>query len=105
MTFVINNDVWAVRFVRPYSNYLKRSDGSITIGMTDGRTRTVYIADILRGRLLDKVIAHELTHCFMFSYDIEIDIEQEEFIADFIATYGRDLVYLLDSLMQKIKTA
>lgn len=90
--------------MRPGSRYLKRSDGSVTIGMTDGNTRTVYVADILTGRLLDKVIAHELTHCFMFSYNIEIDIDQEEFIADFIATYGRNLVYLLDDIMRQVKT-
>jgi hypothetical protein len=32
-------------------------------------------------------------------------IEQEEFMADWISTYGTDLVYLLDGLMQTMKKA
>lgn len=105
MIFNINGIEWKVEFVRPGSRYLRRSDGSITIGMTNGLTHKVYIADILSGYMLDKVVAHELVHCFMFSYDININIEQEEFMADWVSSYGRDLVYLLDDLMRMIKTA
>ena len=53
--------------------------------------------------MLDRVLAHELVHAFMFSYDIHIDIEFEEYIADWISLFGRDLVYLLDNLMQKLR--
>lgn len=73
--------------------------------MTDGRSQTVYIADTLSDALHEKVLAHELVHCFMFSYGIEIDIEEEEFIADWVSTYGRKLVDLLDEILYSIKTA
>jgi hypothetical protein len=34
-----------------------------------------------------------------------MDIDEEEFMADWISTYGTELVYLLDDLMQTIKKA
>jgi len=37
---------------------------------------------------MKKVLCHELTHAAMFSYGIELSIEQEELLADLIATYG-----------------
>ena len=103
MRFKINDILWETRFVDSGSRFLTRSDGSITIGMTNGNTNIVYLDKHLRGRLLDKVIAHELCHCVMFSYDIYMDIEQEEFLADWFSNYGRDTVYLLDSLMTQLK--
>lgn len=105
--FTINGIHWNILFVDPLSDYLKRSDGSKTVGMTDGNTYTVYLSNMLRGKFLEKVICHELCHCFCFSYNITIDIETEEFMADWISLYGKDLVYLLDSIMSNIvrKTA
>lgn len=100
---VINNIDWLIMFVQSGSPFLTRSDGSVTLGMTDGWTKTIYLDDNLRGLMLDRVLAHELVHAFMFSYDIHIDIEFEEYIADWISLFGRDLVYLLDNLMQKLR--
>lgn len=89
-------------FVESGSLFLTRSDGTVTLGMTDGRTKTIYLDDSLTGSMLDRVLAHELVHAFMFSYDIHIEIEFEEYIADWISIFGRNLIYLLDDLMQKI---
>ena len=50
-------------------------------------------------------MAHELTHCFCFSYDIVLDIDEEERMADFIATYGEELIFLLDDVMRSIRYA
>lgn len=96
---IINGKSWKIKSAKAGSPKLTRSDGSITIGMTEGDTRTIYLYEGLKGRLLDKVLAHELVHAFMFSYNINIDIEFEEYMADWISIYGRDLVYLLDDLM------
>jgi len=73
--------------------------------MTDGKKGIVYICDSIPDLLEEKVIAHELVHCIMFSYGIQGDIEQEEFIADWFATYGRELVYLLDEILYSLKIA
>lgn len=105
MYFTINGIEWNIRFVHPMSKELLRSDKSRTVGVTDFPKRTVFLSDMLCGAFLRKVIAHELVHCFMMSYSIHIPIEEEEFIADWVATYGTDLIYLLDDLMQTLKKA
>ena len=103
--FIINGIEWEILFTSEYSTDLMRSDGSITVGMTDFNTKCVYLSKSLKGVFLRKVLAHELVHCFCFSYDISMPIEQEEFMADWISTYGTELVYLLDDLMQTMKKA
>lgn len=103
--FIINGIEWEIVFTSAYSTDLMRSDGSITVGMTDFNTKCVYLSNALKGVFLRKVLAHELCHCFCFSYDISMPIEQEEFMADWISTYGTELVYLLDDLMQTMKKA
>lgn len=103
--FEINGIQWEIVWVNPKSQELHRTDGSLTVGMTDWNDRCVYLSDKLRGGFLRKVIAHELCHCFCFSYDVYIPIEEEERLADWVATYGTDLIYLLDDLMQTLKKA
>lgn len=100
--FTINGYNWDIVFVRPNNPNLRRSDGSTTVGMSDWNNKCVYLSDMLQGPFLRKVIAHELVHCFCFSYKISIPIEQEEFMADWISLYGTELVYLLDDIMTNI---
>jgi hypothetical protein len=100
--FTINGIEWEIIYVNPFSDDLRRSDGSLTVGVTDMPKRSVFLSNRLRGAFLRKVLAHELVHCFMFSYSIHIPIEEEEYIADWVATYGTDLIYLLDDLMRGI---
>ena len=101
-TFVINGIAWKVLFVPGSSTELLRSDGSRTVGMTSWVTRTIYLAQELRGAFLEKVLCHELCHVFCFSYGIMIDIRQEEFLADWISLYGRDVIDTLDYLLSQI---
>ena len=47
-------------------------------------------------------------YCTMFSYDIHIPIEQEEFICDFVATYGDSVFDVVDGMLigaRKLKSA
>lgn len=99
--FFINGIRWKTKFVDVNDARLFRSDGSQTVGMTDWNTRTVYLADNLQGAFLEKVLAHELCHCICFSYNIHIDIEQEEYLADWVSQHGRKVIYLLDELLAK----
>ena len=105
MKFVVNNQEWQLKFVNPNNRTLMRSDGSITIGMTDNIKKTVFINNKLKGQLQDKVLCHELTHVFAFEYDYDIPIEVEEIVADFMSLYGRDIIYLLDEIMEILKKA
>lgn len=99
--FYINGIRWNIKYVDNNSSMLLRSDGSRTVGMTDWNTCTVYLAKGLRGRFLERVLCHELCHCICFSYNIKMDIEQEEFLADWISLYGREVIELLDDLLDK----
>ena len=102
--FEINGVLWKIKFENPNSEQLKRSDGSRTVGVTDFNEKTVFLSNLLVGAFLKRVMAHELCHCFCFSYDIHLDIDEEERMADFIATYGEELLYLLDDIMREIKS-
>lgn len=99
MTFTVNNQIWHLEFVKPNSIELMRSDGSITIGMTDNNTKTVYINNRLNDYMTDKCIAHELCHVFCFSHNIYMSLQEEEYLADWVSRYGRDLIRILDDIM------
>ena len=101
--FVMNGYQWDVVFVRSNSPELRRSDGSITVGMTDWNKRAVFLSDALRGAFLRKVFIHEVCHVACFSYGISIDIEREEFLCDFIATYGDEIFDIVDNLFEVLK--
>lgn len=103
MKFTVNNQEWQVLFVNPSNSNLKRSDGSITLGMTDNNTKTIYINNKLNDYMTDKVLCHELCHVFAFEYDYYMPIETEEIVADFMSLYGRDIVYLLDDLVKVLR--
>jgi hypothetical protein len=100
--FKINNKTWEIVKISRQNSMLMRSDGSRTVGMTDRNTQTIYIADDLRGGFLDKVLCHELCHAFCLSYNIYMDIETEEIVADFLATYGREVFKIADRLLLEI---
>lgn len=104
MTFTVEGEVWNLQFVNPRSSHLKRSDNSITIGVTDNNVKTVFISNNLSDAMTDKVLCHELVHVFSFANDLVIPLETEEIVADFLAQYGRSIIYLADNLLSSILT-
>ena len=103
MNFVVNGVEWNLSLVEPYSDNLRRSDNTITLGVTDNNTKTIYVNDRLSDAMFDKVLCHELVHVFSFEYNYNIDIQTEEIIADFMSLFGRDVIYLLDDLIKILK--
>ena len=103
MTFIVNNQEWKLLFVKPNSKDLMRSDGSITLGMTDNNVKTIFVNNRLNDYMTDKVICHELTHVFAFEFDYYMDIETEEIVADFMSLYGRNIILLLDDLIKVLR--
>lgn len=101
--FTINGIEWRLKFVPHDSDLLMRSDRSRTIGVTDNLTQTIYIDETLRGKLLKKVLCHELTHAAIFSYGVELDIMQEELLADLIATYGQEIIAITNKIFTKLR--
>ena len=71
--------------------------------MCDNLTKTIYLSQTLSNKLLKKVLCHELVHAAMFSYDILLTIDQEELIADIIATYGEEIINITNKVFKKLR--
>lgn len=95
-----NNNVMSnpIVWVDNKSSLLSRTDGSMSVGVTDMNTHCIYLAKSLHGAFLRKVIIHELCHCVCMSYNIYMPIEQEEMLCDFVATYGDQVFEIVDIL-------
>ena len=100
--FTINGEYWKIHLVSPNHPALYRPDGSLTIGACDDDTKTIYVNDMLNDALMRKVICHEITHAAMFSYNVAMSAELEEFIADLIATYGFEIIAQTNKIFSRI---
>lgn len=103
MIFEVNGEKWKIVNCNPNDENLRRSDGTITLGVTDNNTKCVYMNNRLSDYMYDKVLCHELCHVFAFSFDYYMEIETEEIVADFMSLYGRKIIYLLDDLVKLLK--
>lgn len=89
--------------VNQHHPMLYRSDGSLALGMCDDNRKTIYINQKIKGKNLKKILCHEITHAAMFSYNVELNHDQEEILADLIATYGAEIVSVTNTIFKKIK--
>lgn len=99
----INGEQWRVFLTSPFHPALKRSDGAYTLGCCDDVTKTIYISNDVSNKYLKKVLCHELTHAAMFSYNVDLTYEQEEVLADIIATYGQEIIHMANLLFKRLK--
>ena len=100
--YKINGITWYMIRVGSDSPMLMRSDGSITVGMCDRETQTIYVSDALHGRFLRKVLLHEICHSAMFSYGIDMSVDQEELFCDLLSTYGDEIIAITDSVFKAL---
>ena len=101
--FNINGIWWNIEFTNWSNPALRRSDGTSALGVCDSKTRTIYLADFLEGSMLRKVLTHEIVHAAMFSYNVFLSLEQEELIADIIATYGNEIINITNKVFKKLQ--
>jgi Zn-dependent peptidase ImmA (M78 family) len=101
--FTVNNETWDIALVAPEHPMLQRSDGSFTIGVCDDNKKVIFINDTLDNVLFKKVLCHELTHAAMFSYDVNLGIDEEEILAEIIATYGEEIISITNMLFERIR--
>lgn len=102
MRVVIQNSIWLVKFVKNNAEVLRRSDGSMTLGVTDCALKTIFLADALQGALLSHVLMHELTHAYMHETKmLNLSIRQEEQLCEFIAKFGTEIVRTAHAISQE----
>ncbi len=101
--FNINGEDWKIVLTSPNHPMLYRSDGSLAIGACDDETKTIYINETLDNKLIKRVLCHEITHAAMFSYDVDLDLNQEELLADLIATYGQEIIFITNKIFHRLR--
>lgn len=88
----INGERWRILFVSSWHSALLTDQGFYTLGVCDDDSKTIYVSLNLSKAKLKKVLCHELVHAAMFSYNIDMSLEQEEMVADLIATFGHEII-------------
>lgn len=101
--FTINGERWYIVLVEPYDIALMMPDGSQAIGACNDSTKTIYISRAMRGAMLEKVLCHELVHAAMFAYDVLLEHDEEELIAEIIATFGEEIIDKTDIIFDKLR--
>ena len=99
--FEINGETWYINLVSPQHPMLQRSDGTYALGSCDDGTKTIYINE--SAPFMKKILCHELTHAAMFSYNVDLTWEQEELLADLIATYGQEIIHMTNLLFHRLR--
>ena len=100
----LNGVEWQILLV-PYNHpELMRNDGTnaFTLGSCNNLNKTIYICDSLQSSKMWKVLCHEITHAAMFSYHITLTYEQEELLADLLATYGEEIISTTNKIMGRL---
>lgn len=99
----LNGVDWNILLVSANHPALKKSDGSWTLGACVNNLKTIYIREDLSISKMKKVLCHELTHAAMFSYGVTLTLQQEELLADLIATYGQEIINKTNKIFLRIK--
>lgn len=83
--------------------------GQHRLATTDPFTRCIYLTDSLGGTLLETVLIHEIGHALLVSYNLlnmihmavlpDKWIEAEEWLCNFIATYGKEVFEIASNLL------
>lgn len=94
----INGENWRISLVSPNHPALRMPNGVVTLGCCDDLLKTIFINGTLNELYLKKVLCHELVHAYVYSYNIKLSDYQEELLADFIATHGKNIIEATDSL-------
>lgn len=96
----INGINWKVKFTdRVDDLYL---DGYVRLGITDRNTNTIYLDKNLEGDMLKKVLLHELTHAWLFSYGYDLEVGDEEFLCSFVDTHTEKIFDKADVLLSEM---
>lgn len=105
----MNGYIWDIRWVHPDSPYLIDRTNTLRLATTDPEEHAIFLSNKLSGSLLRRVLTHELGHATMISYGLIpsirhfVDrahwIEAEEWICNFIADYGAEVLSIAKHIL------
>ena len=98
----INGEDWKILIVSSNHPAVQRPDGSFTLGCCDDNMKSIYVVENLTDFYFKKVLCHELVHACMYSYNVELNDYQEEILADLIATYGQEIIFITNSMFKRL---
>lgn len=98
----INGEDWKIFIVSSNHPAIQRPDGSFTLGCCDNNVKKIYIIEGLNDFYFKKVLCHEFVHACMYSYNIDLNDYQEEVLADLIATYGQEIMFITNSMFKRL---
>lgn len=103
MSFYVNDIRWDIEYVDPYDSRLVDRDRYLRVATTDPEMRIIFVSKGLSDEFREDVLIHELTHCVIFSYKLDRYIRgmPEEYLCNFVAEYGRTILYLADKELRK----
>lgn len=101
--FEINGERWEVFLVDPSNSALLMPNGAFALGVCNDLTKTICINDTVEGELFEQVLCHELVHAAMFAYNVRLDYQEEELIAEIISVFGEEIIDLTNRLFERLK--
>lgn len=99
--FNVCGNEWALVYCRPNDIKLRRPDGVYTLGVADNNCKTVFISDNLSPHMFQKVLIHEMCHCYCFETGYAVEPDVEEIIADFISINGTDIISTVEEILKE----
>lgn len=101
--FILNGVVWKVKIVPPDYPLLLMPSGRYAVGVCDNTYRLICVSNQMHGALFKEVLCHEIVHAAVYSYNIQISHDFEEFIANFVSKYGQQIIQTTNVMFTNIK--
>lgn len=104
MEIKINNLIWEIKIV-PASNPELVTDSYARGGTTWIMQQKIYLSSDLTKNTARLVIAHELTHAFLYSTQMQAEEEMtytEEEMCEFVSKWGEQIFELTDEVYDEL---
>ena len=101
--FTINGEQWWIVLVMPYDVALLMPNGNYALGACNDATKTIYISNELHGEMFEQVLCHELVHASMFAYNVSLQYNEEELLAEIISIFGEEIIDITNVMFERIR--
>ena len=100
---IINGERWRIKIVPPSDPVLMYKSTTPAFGCCDDITKIIYLNQTLAPPQMKHVLCHEIVHAVMYSYNVDLNKEIEEKVADIIMEYGDKIIKLTNRSFNNLK--